>query len=146
MKIVKQRGSLIIHKPRLNTLKVFTQPSSVGAPKMKTQIKRREPAHSRAASGLVYARRPYGGGSLSLRNQLENKGAPPCFKATRKLSCAWVGVLHAEWNPHNTQRRLTTQESPCIEITKLPVAQDQGHNASAKLSGATSTWEMRSQH
>ena len=25
-------------------------------------------------------------------------------------------------------------------------AQDQGHSASAKLSGATSTWEMRSQH
>ena len=59
------------------------------------------------------------GGSLSLRSQLENQrgGAPPCFSSTRKLSHAWVEFSHAEWNPHNTQRRFTTQGSPCIEIT-----------------------------
>ena len=60
------------------------------------------------------------GGSLSLRSQLENqRGHHLVFLATRKLSHAWVGFSHAEWNPHNTQRRFTTQGSPCVEITKL---------------------------
>ena len=99
------------------------------------------------ASGLVYACRPNGGGvSLFAKSIREKRGAPPCFIATRKLYHALVGVSHAEWNPRNTQRRLTTQESPCIEITKLPAAQDQGHNASTKLWGATSTRVRLSQH
>ena len=80
---------LFINK-RSNKLKVFTQPSSVGAPKMKTQ-KRGDKSQR---TGLVHARRPKWGVSLFVKSK-QSKGAPPCFLANKEtLSCNGWSLSH----------------------------------------------------
>ena len=82
MKIMKERSRLIIHKPRVknsNRLKVLHSPPQWGHQNEDTKEGRREPAHSRAASGLVYARRPKWGVSLFVKSKKNNKGGTTLF-------------------------------------------------------------------
>ena len=100
-------ATLIIHKPRLKILKVFTQPSSVGTPKMRPQNGRREQAHSGSCT-LTNPR-----GVSHFMNQIRG-GVPPCFldnketislSLTRLESHTWSGIL-------SMRKRRTTIQRP----------------------------------
>ena len=105
MKIVKPRGSLIIHKQALKyTQGLHTALLSGGTKNEDTNQETRASAQSRAASRLVYACRPNGGGSLSLRNQLEKKGGTTLFYSYKEaLSCiGWSLARGMESSQHAT--------------------------------------------
>ena len=113
-------------------MKVFKALLSGGTKNEDTKEGRREPAHSRAASGLVHARRPKWGVSLFVKSK-QSKGAPPCFLANKEtLSMHWLESLTRNGILATCNDVIRHNDPSTTRLPNSRGAQDQGHTRQRK--------------